>query len=533
MSTLTHDPRPSVAPPVPIKSEFMVPDDYMNEVQDLPEDLRRRSSDSGSSEKQSDSVHRATNGSSPGSVADKTEEEMQQGEERLGRDGVMDSGTNGTGHTNGSTGPQQQVKRPDDGEEAYDSTNSKPINMVQGEGGRSTSSRDDVPDDSKFFPDDSNKFSPAAPDTPECNSQSEDMLAANNDYFQPCRDREGNLVLDVDCGSNSGFLYINKLCQGSKGQSIYFNGKWFTPNEFQYISGRETAKDWKRSIRHRGKSLKILMSRGLLSVHTSAASECSNCKMNMAMSRVRYSEKKSISNNRLLTVPSSTTMSTVLDKSHRRSVETDSGSLNHIISQLHQTNGFASDSSRKRVLLLEMGGDNKRPRSASSMEDDIYEEQQRRIFEAANSPEPQMIENMRRSLNISTGDSGPSSPASLSPPSLEDQVNGVTSDDRDFILRSPQSLTKHQNKSSRKQNSPQHIDLTNSEREANRSPHVLFGSGSTTGSNSYHKQSVMRPRYHSQAYNLSRNSTSNPIFLLHPILQISFPSLQFIQEFHQ
>ncbi len=70
---------------------------------------------------------------------------------------------------------------------------------------------------------------------------------------------------------------------------------------------------------------------------------------------------------------------------------------------------------------------------------------------------------MARSLNISTGGSGPSSPASLSPPSLEDQVNRV--ENGDFILRSPQSLSKHQNKSSRKQISPQHIDLTNTDRE--------------------------------------------------------------------
>ncbi len=49
------------------------------------------------------------------------------------------------------------------------------------------------------------------------------MLTGVTEDFQPIRDRDGNHVLEVDCGSNSGLLYINKLCQGSKGQSIYFN----------------------------------------------------------------------------------------------------------------------------------------------------------------------------------------------------------------------------------------------------------------------------------------------------------------------
>ena len=87
-------------------------------------------------------------------------------------------------------------------------------------------------------------------------------------------------------------------------------------------------------------------------------------------------------------------------------------------------------------------------------------------------------ENVRRSLNISTasdmvGGSGPPSPASLSPPSLEDQVNNIVVplDGEDYTVKSPHSLhpssSKHlSNKSSRKQISPQHIDLlTTADRE--------------------------------------------------------------------
>ena len=38
------------------------------------------------------------------------------------------------------------------------------------------------------------------------------------------------------------FRYLSRLCQGSKGPCIWFQGAWLTPNEFQFISGRETAK---------------------------------------------------------------------------------------------------------------------------------------------------------------------------------------------------------------------------------------------------------------------------------------------------
>ncbi|XP_036388116.1 sterile alpha motif domain-containing protein 11 isoform X2 [Megalops cyprinoides] len=81
--------------------------------------------------------------------------------------------------------------------------------------------------------------------------------------FQPFFDN-GEPCIEVECGENKALLYINKLCQGSKGPSIKYRGEWLTPNEFQFVSGRETAKDWKRSIRHKGKSLKTLMSKGIL-----------------------------------------------------------------------------------------------------------------------------------------------------------------------------------------------------------------------------------------------------------------------------
>ena len=43
-------------------------------------------------------------------------------------------------------------------------------------------------------------------------------------------------------------------------------GSWMTPNQFQHASGRGTARDWKRSIKHHGTSLKSLISSHVLSV---------------------------------------------------------------------------------------------------------------------------------------------------------------------------------------------------------------------------------------------------------------------------
>lgn len=72
--------------------------------------------------------------------------------------------------------------------------------------------------------------------------------------FQPLLDN-GEPCIEVECGANRALLYVRKLCQGSKGPSIRHRGEWLTPNEFQFVSGRETAKDWKRSIRHKGAAL--------------------------------------------------------------------------------------------------------------------------------------------------------------------------------------------------------------------------------------------------------------------------------------
>ena len=86
----------------------------------------------------------------------------------------------------------------------------------------------------------------------------------------------GYTVICVECGLNKAVLHLDKLCQGSKGACILFDDAWMTPNEFQAESGRETAKDWKRSNKHHDKSIKLLMIKGLFSTDPAVCS-CNYC----------------------------------------------------------------------------------------------------------------------------------------------------------------------------------------------------------------------------------------------------------------
>ena len=56
-----------------------------------------------------------------------------------------------------------------------------------------------------------------------------------------------------------------------------FKNRWITPNEFQAISGRKSSKDWKRSIRLKGRCLKEFIAQGLFQEHakTCACKICS------------------------------------------------------------------------------------------------------------------------------------------------------------------------------------------------------------------------------------------------------------------
>ena len=56
------------------------------------------------------------------------------------------------------------------------------------------------------------------------------------------------------------------------------DGVWMTPNQFQRASGRGTARDWKRSIKHHGVSLKSLFTKAVLSFDSAAPGcRCNFC----------------------------------------------------------------------------------------------------------------------------------------------------------------------------------------------------------------------------------------------------------------
>ena len=105
--------------------------------------------------------------------------------------------------------------------------------------------------------------------------------------------RDDDVVLEIECGTNTALMYLSRLCQGSKGPCIWFQDAWITPNEFQYISGRETAKDWKRSIRHCGKSMKLLLTKGILTTHPPIC-DCDGCRISSPIPQVQQHSQASL-----------------------------------------------------------------------------------------------------------------------------------------------------------------------------------------------------------------------------------------------
>ena len=64
--------------------------------------------------------------------------------------------------------------------------------------------------------------------------------------------------LVVTCGDNKATLFVDRL--HGRMPCISFNGKLMTPNQFQAVSGMEHAKNWMKSIKHCGVSLRALTS---------------------------------------------------------------------------------------------------------------------------------------------------------------------------------------------------------------------------------------------------------------------------------
>ncbi|XP_048201682.1 sp110 nuclear body protein-like [Perognathus longimembris pacificus] len=72
-------------------------------------------------------------------------------------------------------------------------------------------------------------------------------------------------TLPVTCGDARGVLYKEKMQQGSSEKCIQNEeGVWLTPDEFVIEGKRKKSKDWKKSVRCRGQTLRCLMEKKLL-----------------------------------------------------------------------------------------------------------------------------------------------------------------------------------------------------------------------------------------------------------------------------
>ena len=80
----------------------------------------------------------------------------------------------------------------------------------------------------------------------------------------------------VTCNTNEARLFPNRFARGSIGRCVLFRGRWITPNEFQTVSGRQSSKDWKRSIRLKGRCLKEYIAQGLFQEHQKSCT-CKIC----------------------------------------------------------------------------------------------------------------------------------------------------------------------------------------------------------------------------------------------------------------
>ena len=105
----------------------------------------------------------------------------------------------------------------------------------------------------------------------------EDIVMKGEDVASDDIVAADDLVLKVQCGTNEAAVSLAKLRQGSRTASVLFNGAWISPNQFQNVSGRQKIKDWKRSIRHHGRTLRQLMGQGLLRVDPPSCA-CGTCR---------------------------------------------------------------------------------------------------------------------------------------------------------------------------------------------------------------------------------------------------------------
>lgn len=97
---------------------------------------------------------------------------------------------------------------------------------------------------------------------------------------------DGLAAVSNSIGTSRTSLCVRTVDDNENGRS----GVWMTPNQFQRASGRGTARDWKRSIKHHGVSLKSLMSKSLLSFDaTSPGCRCNLCTVSFIATEILVS----------------------------------------------------------------------------------------------------------------------------------------------------------------------------------------------------------------------------------------------------
>jgi len=91
-------------------------------------------------------------------------------------------------------------------------------------------------------------------------------------------DNDATGWIKITCGPNDARMYLEKvrLQQSNHGERcvnkcVKFDDGWLTPNEFQVVSGRGAAKDWKRTVRHGGQCIKALLTSGVMVLASSPA----------------------------------------------------------------------------------------------------------------------------------------------------------------------------------------------------------------------------------------------------------------------
>ncbi|XP_014664800.1 PREDICTED: deformed epidermal autoregulatory factor 1 homolog [Priapulus caudatus] len=83
-------------------------------------------------------------------------------------------------------------------------------------------------------------------------------------------------VLPVRCKNTNGEMHKIRFGSGGRGRCIKMGDNWYTPSEFEAVSGRASSKDWKRSIRYGGRSLQCLIEENILQPHATSCT-CAAC----------------------------------------------------------------------------------------------------------------------------------------------------------------------------------------------------------------------------------------------------------------